>query len=274
MTRARDLMTTHLVTVEPSMTLEELESALLSAGVGGAPVVAEGRVVGIVSRSDIVRALAEERERAGDAVAEYYLEPPRGVASRRLLFKESDLLGQRMAELTVGDIMQTRIISAPPDATAVELAQLLVRYRIHRILVTEDDRLLGVVSTLDLVETLAQTSRAPSPSAATGDEQVSFTPDLEGERSALFPGDAEVATLRADPDGGASTLLVRLPPGGRIEAHRHPAPVQHYVLSGQYESDGRSFKVGTHRLVPNGHLAPITSSEGAVILMIYDPVPS
>ncbi len=274
MVRARDLMTTHVTTVTPAMSLSELESALLSEGVGGAPVVVDGRVVGVVSRSDIVRELAEERERAEEAVAEYFVEPVSGAsAARNLLLKESDLIAQQMAKLTVRDIMRTRVIHVGPDASAVDVARQLVRYRVHRVLVTENEELLGIISSLDLVHLLAEPARAAASQPVASEEVVSFAPDLNGERSALFPGDADVAVLRED-SGGGTTLLARLRPDGRIDAHANPGAVQHFVLSGQYESEGRVYREGTFRLLPKGEVPLITSSDGAVILIVFDPGPS
>lgn len=50
--------------------------------------------------------------------------------------------------------------------------------------------------------------------------------------------------------------------------------MQHYVLEGQYETDGQRFGAGSFRLMPkNAEVAPISTEEGVTILMIYDPIP-
>jgi CBS domain-containing protein len=269
---ARDLMTTQVTEVTPSMTLRELERTLLSAQIGGAPVVQSGRLVGIVARSDIVRALAEAEDRAEEAVENYYLEPPiRSPTARSYVVQPSDLVARQLDALTVRDIMRTRIIAVPPDTPAADVASQLLRYRIHRILVTEGERLLGVISTLDLVQLLAEPAHVGAEQPPSADEVVRFTPDLTGEPSALFPGDAEITALRDDPARDAATLLARLRAGARVEAHSNLRPVQHFVLSGQYESEGQVFKAGTYRLLPSGEVPALTSSDGAVILVFYDP---
>ena len=107
------------------------------------------------------------------------------------------------------------------------------------------------------------------------DEIVHYTPDLQGNKSELFPGDAEVVILRDDPSTACATLLVRLPAGGRIESHSHFGVVQHLVLSGQYESSGGVFQAGTYRVLPYAaEIPPITSREGATILILYEPFKS
>jgi len=49
--------------------------------------------------------------------------------------------------------------------------------------------------------------------------------------------------------------------------------VQHYILEGEYESEGQIYGAGTYRLLP-GHadVSPISTANGLTVLMIYDPV--
>lgn len=88
-----------------------------------------------------------------------------------------------------------------------------------------------------------------------------------------FPGPADVKVLRDDPESGAKTMLVRIPPGGEVNPHGHRGVVQHYVLEGQYESQGTLFGPGSYRMMP-GHcdVPPLTTKHGVTILMLYDPV--
>ena len=99
-----------------------------------------------------------------------------------------------------------------------------------------------------------------------------YVPDMNWEATTAFPGEAEVKVLRGAAAGNASTMLVRLNPGGRAVPHSHIAIVQHYILEGEYESEGKVYRAGTYRLFP-GHcdVAEITTENGVSILMIYDP---
>lgn len=100
-----------------------------------------------------------------------------------------------------------------------------------------------------------------------------YVPEMNWEASTDFPGDAEVITLRAEPARKARTVLVRLHRGGRAAPHCHIATVQHYVLEGEYESEGKIYGAGTYRLLPgDADVAEMTTQNGVTILMIYDPV--
>jgi CBS domain-containing protein len=55
-------MVRQVVTADPTATLAELAEIMISHGVKRIPIVANGRVVGIVSRSDLLRAIAKMPE--------------------------------------------------------------------------------------------------------------------------------------------------------------------------------------------------------------------
>lgn len=272
MTRAQDLMETVVTTVEHSLSLLELQQLLVAEGIGGAPVVDGDRLVGVVSRSDVVRTLADEWERAEQLVSDFYEALPLSKTSAwNIIPRDTDQVATRLSGLTVREVMNPRVISVPPDEPIEAVAACLIRYRIHRVLVTEEERLVGIVSSLDLVQLLAAASRPiGEPAGRTEEEVVLYTPDAEAAPSPLFPGDVRVAVLREGGDG-TTTLLARISPGGYIAARKSEGAVQHFVVSGQCESEGQVFRAGTYRRLPNGLQQRVTSRDGAVILILSEP---
>jgi hypothetical protein len=107
----------------------------------------------------------------------------------------------------------------------------------------------------------------------TMEAQTVHTSDMAWEATTRFPGTAEIKVLRHEGDRKARTLLVRLGAGGRVTPHSHIGTVQHYVLEGEYEAEGKIYGVGTFRLFhEHADIPEITTRKGATILMIYDPV--
>lgn len=99
------------------------------------------------------------------------------------------------------------------------------------------------------------------------------TAEIAWQELTGFPGEGQVKLLRDEDGGNARTLLIRIHPGGEITPHAHQAPVQHYVLDGEYESAGNIYSAGTYRLFPgHANVAAISTQNGATILFIYDPV--
>lgn len=58
-TTVGEVMTRSLITVSPDLAIESVARILDEHGIGRVPVVAEGRLVGIVSRGDLIKALAK-----------------------------------------------------------------------------------------------------------------------------------------------------------------------------------------------------------------------
>lgn len=153
---ARDVMQTDLVTASPELPLAELERLLIGARISGVPVVDDGKLVGIVSRSDIVRQLCIEQSLA-EQVSEYFHGDP-GLHETEAddLPTIGDQVGERIEQLHVRDVMIRDIVTVTPDAGLAEIAHKLVDQRIHRLLVTHHGELQGLVSALDLVRLFAE----------------------------------------------------------------------------------------------------------------------
>lgn len=143
-------------TVTPNMSLPELERAFVRAGVWGFPVVDGDQLVGVVSRSDIVRQLDLERQTA-QRTSDFYrdangfYEVPLSDSA-----PTAERVGERMENLTVADVMHRGLFFVTPHQPLRTVAVAMVENEIHRILVTHEGRLLGVISTSDFVRLYAQ----------------------------------------------------------------------------------------------------------------------
>ncbi len=178
--RVHEIMTDDVVAFSPRLTLREAIVELADRGLGGAPVVENDRVVGVLSSSDILDFVAsrvslhdeasdtdaadweDDSDEDGDvfdsddedAPSEFYLSAQMDLADFQdeLAGLGRDLLDQHRIE----EIMTTRLISIAPDAEVHEAASLLLYASVHRLLVIEGDRLHGVVSGSDIVRAVAQ----------------------------------------------------------------------------------------------------------------------
>jgi CBS domain-containing protein len=179
MLRVRDLMTTDVVTLGPEMNLREATDALVQHHVSGAPVVTNGRITGVVSATDLLEftqstppvpaAGPEEAEVAEletppeweeglEAPAAYYIEWWSDAGAdvserfRTVRAPEWDL----MAEHTVSEAMTRSLCAVQPDATVASAADYMARAGVHRVLVVEAGKLIGILTTTDFVRAVAQ----------------------------------------------------------------------------------------------------------------------
>ena len=113
----RDVMTPNPRTVELSNTIQDAARIMREEDTGAVPVVEEGRVVGMVTDRDIViRAVAD-----GDFNAK------------------------------ISDIVSDDVITATPDMSTADAAELMGEHQIRRLpVVDEDENIIGIVSLGDL----------------------------------------------------------------------------------------------------------------------------
>ncbi|MGD2114600.1 MAG: CBS domain-containing protein [Acidobacteriota bacterium] len=147
--KAKDVMTTRVVTVREDMTLSELGDVLIENEISGAPVVDEhGQLTGVVSVQDLVRQTAAEGNLAGEGGnPEFFV---RGWEEQ---YSPDELrrLQVRKSDVTVRDVMTPAVFTVSEEDLIDDVAQTLVQAHIHRVLVTRDSVLVGIISSLDLL---------------------------------------------------------------------------------------------------------------------------
>jgi len=151
----KQIMQRNVRTIAPDVTLPKLEEAFVKESVSGFPVIDRGELVGIVSRSDIVRQLFLEHH-AAERTSDFYVDSDGFHEVPLVTFEQiADRVGERIERLAVKDVMSHALVKVSPDATLRMAAQTLTDNRIHRVLVTEESRLVGIVSAVDLVRLIA-----------------------------------------------------------------------------------------------------------------------
>lgn len=128
--RVAELMQTEVQTVPFDGVVNDAVVTLADSHISALPVVDRaGRMVGVISSTDI---LASEEE-AEDQTA------------RETLFEGT----------LVRDVMTPRPLTIAPDADVKEAAQQMLYADVHRLFVTDGDRLIGVISTSDIMRAFA-----------------------------------------------------------------------------------------------------------------------
>jgi CBS domain-containing protein len=128
--KVADLMQTKVVTVRPDASVVDVIATLADAHVSAAPVVnAHGQVVGVVSSSDVLTGEAEATDREA----------------------RTTLLEATVAQ----DIMTPRALTIDPEADVRDAAREMLYAEVHRLFVVNEDRLVGVISTTDIVRAVA-----------------------------------------------------------------------------------------------------------------------
>jgi CBS domain-containing protein len=141
--RARDIMSSPVVTAGPETPVRRIVELMLRSRVSGLPIVDDDRrVLGVVTEADLL-----EKE---DQPAPM---PPLLSWHGRSLRLERMLSRYRKATGTVArDVMTENIITAAEDTEVHELAHLMLRHNINRVLILRDGQLSGIVTRADVLK--------------------------------------------------------------------------------------------------------------------------
>jgi CBS domain-containing protein len=176
----RDIMTESVVTVTPETSLRALVELLDREGVSGVPVVVAGRVVGVVSATDVLGFEADtpavpseqpdqaewgtaeeseepwEQEEAGSPAFFADMWPDVGAELVERFEEVGSPEWDLLEEHAVSEAMTPTLCALPPEFPVPDAAAYMLDRAIHRVLVMEGGRLLGIVSTTDVVRAVAQ----------------------------------------------------------------------------------------------------------------------
>lgn len=117
--KARDIMNRPVVAASPTTTARDVAIQLLMGGYSGLPVTDRaGVVTGIVSEADVIRAIRASRP---------------------------------LETTTADEIMSKDVISVDVDTSVEQVMEILDTKQIVRVPVTEDGKLIGVISRPDVL---------------------------------------------------------------------------------------------------------------------------
>ncbi len=131
--KVRDIMVEDVAYVTVPGTRDELMAICRSRYISGAPVVKDGRVVGIVTRQDLLKNPNEEQ---------------------------------------IALLMTRNPITIGPDASMNEAAKLMLSNKIRRLPVVMGDKLVGIISVADIVRAIADLDITEPISNYIGDDTV------------------------------------------------------------------------------------------------------
>ena len=118
-----DGMSARLVMVRPEETVATAIARMLEEGAGSVVVCDHGRLEGIFTERDVLRLAGE---------------------------------GAHFAELRVGDVMTTQLVTIAPDDDLVAAARLMQEKRIRHLPVVQDGNVLGLLGIREVLRTLVE----------------------------------------------------------------------------------------------------------------------
>ena len=142
-----DIMSTDVVTVDPTMTVTEAAKLMIENRIGALPVVDGGALIGIVTEGDLImQDVKLEYPTYLHFLDGYIMYPP---STKHF---ESEL--KKAVAADVRAVMTADPVTIAPSATVEEAATRLVDKDVSRIPVVDDGNVVGIVSKSDIVRSL------------------------------------------------------------------------------------------------------------------------
>jgi len=180
MLSVRDLMSTDVVSVSPELSIRDALELLTGRHIGGAPVMSDGRVLGVVTAADLLAFEAstapapverEDQLEVGELSSvleeledeetvppsafftEWWTDAGADVVERTRAVAEPewDVLGEH----TVAEAMSRSLLWVAPQEPVARAAALMGSREVHRLLVLERGRLVGILTTSDIARAVA-----------------------------------------------------------------------------------------------------------------------
>jgi len=124
--RVEDYMTKEVVFVNLTESLQSAAAKMAERDIGSIVIVQEGKPIGIVTERDFVRRVAA--------------------------------LGKDPRALTATDIMSTPLVTVGPECDINTAAKIMTDNNIKRLPVVEGERLVGIITSFDIVKVVAEES--------------------------------------------------------------------------------------------------------------------
>lgn len=149
----RDLMSAQVLSVYEGWSVKQLADFFVRNRIPGAPVLSsDGELVGVVSQADVVRFQNRSLTPAELArLAQYYCGPAGGSLSVEKVKAIHDRIHDNS---TVFDIMTREVVAVDVSASAIEACSTIVASSLNRLFVTDQGKLVGVVTAMAVLKTL------------------------------------------------------------------------------------------------------------------------
>jgi CBS domain-containing protein len=151
--KVKDVMNPNVVFCKPDDTVREIAKILKENNISGVPIIEGEELVGIVSEGDLLKLLIIPEK------GELWLPSPFEVIEvpirEYLGWEDTKKILSDVGSTKVEEIMTRDVYTISSEASVEEASEHMVRHRINRLPVIEDDQVVGIVTRGDIIQGLA-----------------------------------------------------------------------------------------------------------------------
>lgn len=154
---ARDVMQKPVITLSATLPVTEAARILVDNGISGCPVLDHReQVVGVISRTNLIDYSLSVEGGALTPMVRVLIPTADGVEVEEAFAP----ISEDFEVPTVRDVMTTEVISVEESAPIDEVAGLMAMEHVHRVPVMRDRKLVGIITTMDLMRAFGRIPKA------------------------------------------------------------------------------------------------------------------
>ncbi len=149
----KNVMTKDVVCIRASDSVKDAWLILMEADISGAPVVDDSsNLVGVLSMSDIFRAILERLQKAR-SLRELTMQMTDASAVDREEVRELSLAIRAVADTTVGGILpkEQKVFSLSPEDSMERAIHVMAEHSVNRLPVVKGTEVVGIVTRQDII---------------------------------------------------------------------------------------------------------------------------
>jgi CBS domain-containing protein len=153
MKKVKDYMQKKVIYFSPNDSIFKVAEVLSKNHISGAPVVEKGKVIGMISETDIIKFLHVSLPSSEVLAHEPHILSLliMNLVKGHIKFKNKI---KKIAKVEVKNFMTNVVHHISPEASLLEAAEMMEKYDITRLPVIENGKLKGIISKSDLIRAL------------------------------------------------------------------------------------------------------------------------
>ncbi len=153
--KVKDAMNVNVITCKPDDLISELVELFKKHHISGMPVVENGKVVGVVSETDLLKLF-----KTSEVSDEIFLPSPLEIIElpikSLIRFEEFKKALDDIRMKPVKEIMKKRVYSISPETGLDDASGMMVKHRVNRLPVIDNGKLVGILVRSDIIRGLSR----------------------------------------------------------------------------------------------------------------------
>lgn len=146
--KASDVMRKEVLSLMNDSTLREAWNLFRTHQISGAPVVnRHNELVGVLSQHDLARQALNKPLGGFEKSSYYYLLPTSGESLIPLEEPKDEVASARVEKA-----MNPYVVTVSPDDSVATVVKTMKSHHVHRVIVTQGKKIVGLISTFDLLD--------------------------------------------------------------------------------------------------------------------------